>query len=101
VFSALGFYPVTAGIPAYAIGTPHFAQAAILLPGGKRFEVVAHHLSAKNFYIQSATLNGKPLNRFWLKHAEIMDGGRLVFEMGSEPNAAWGAAGGAPKGLEP
>jgi len=101
VFSALGFYPVTAGIPAYAIGTPHYAQAAIVLPNGKRFEVVAHNISAKNFYIQSATLNGKPLERFWLTHAEIVDGGTLVFEMGSEPNGAWGAAGGAPKGLEP
>ena len=100
VFSALGFYPVTPGIPAYAIGSPHFANAAILLPNGKRFEIVAHNLSARNFYIRSATLNGVPLNRFWLKHAEIANGGRLVFEMSDRPNTSWPPSAETPKGLE-
>lgn len=100
VFSALGFYPETPGIPAYAIGTPHFPRAAILLPGGKRFEIVAHNVSAQNIYIQSATLNGKPLDRFWLKHSELMAGGRLVFEMGSTPST-WPGSTEAPEGLQP
>jgi predicted alpha-1,2-mannosidase len=92
VFSALGLYPVTPGIPAYTIGTPHFAHAAILLPNGKRFEIIAHNLSAQNFYIQSVTLDGRPLNRFWLKHSEIAAGGKLVFEMSNRPNNSWFAA---------
>jgi predicted alpha-1,2-mannosidase len=99
IFSALGFYPESPAIPAYAIGTPHYSDATILLPTGKRFEIVAHNLTDKNFYIQSVTLNGQPLGRFWLKHSEIVDGGTLVFEMGSQPNAAWPGSTEAPKGL--
>jgi predicted alpha-1,2-mannosidase len=89
VFSALGFYPVTPGIPAYAIGTPHFSQASIQLPNGKRFVIRARHLDGKHFYIQSVTLNGKPLERFWLKHREVMAGGTLEFEMTDQPSRAW------------
>ena len=99
IFSSLGFYPVTPGIPAYAIGTPHFAHATISLPNGKKFEIVAHNLSPQNFYIRSATLNGVPLNRFWLRHSEIVRGGKLVFEMSSQPNPSWGASASAPTGL--
>ena len=99
LFGALGFYPVTPGIPAYIIGTPHFAKAAIVFPGGKRFEIIAHNLSPQNFYIRSATLNGRPLNRFWLRHSEIVRGGELIFEMGNQPNPAWPASKAAPEGL--
>ncbi|MEA2259924.1 MAG: hypothetical protein QOJ51_2749, partial [Acidobacteriaceae bacterium] len=58
VFNALGFYPVTPGVPVYEIGSPIFSKAQIALPNGKLFSIVANHVSAKNKYIQSATLNG-------------------------------------------
>ena len=51
--------------------------------------MIARHLDGKNFYIQSITLNGKPLERFWLKHGEVMAGGTLVFEMTDRPSRAW------------
>ena len=89
VFSALGFYPVTPGVPAYEIGTPLLPSATLHLDGGKTFRVRAENVSAANLYIQSATLNGKPLERFWIRHAEILAGGELVFQMGSQPNKAW------------
>jgi putative alpha-1,2-mannosidase len=41
-------------------------------------------------YIQSATLNGKPLSRTWFTHAELVAGGELVLKMGPEPNKEWG-----------
>ncbi len=91
VLSALGFYQVTPGIPAYAIGTPLFASSVVHLPSGKSFHITAKNLSVQNFYVQSAMLNGKPLNRFWLDHATIVAGGELVFEMGPKPNPAWPA----------
>jgi predicted alpha-1,2-mannosidase len=91
VFSALGFYPVTPGQPYYIIGSPLFERATIQLPDGKTFTVEAQGNSAENVYIQSAQLNGKPLDRAWLTHAEIVDGGTLQFEMGPEPNKNWGA----------
>ena len=58
VISAMGFYPVTAGLPYYVIGSPLFEKVSIDLDNGKRFTVVAKNNSADNKYIQSATLNG-------------------------------------------
>ncbi len=89
VLSALGFYPVTPGIPAYEIGTPLVPSATLHLAGGKTFRMRADGVSSTNKYIQSATLNGKPLERFWLRHSEIVSGGELVFRMGPLPNKAW------------
>ncbi len=90
VFSAMGFYPVTPGSNLYAIGSPFFSRIAITLPNGKTFAVDARNCSKKNKYIQSAKLNGKELNRAWLTHSEIMDGGKLELIMGNRPNKQWG-----------
>ena len=89
VMSALGFYQVTPGVPIYQIGTPHFDEAAIALEGGKTFDIHARGAEAGAFYIHSATLNGKPLRRSYLTHAEIVTGGELTFEMSRTPNPAW------------
>lgn len=86
VFSALGFYPVNPADGNYIIGTPLFEQAIIDLGNGKQFNITANQVSADNFYIQSAKLNGAPLERCYITHKEIMEGGKLEFEMGPEPN---------------
>ena len=90
VMSALGFYPVTPGTPYYAIGKPAFEKASIHLEDGAIFEVVAHQLSPTNIFIQSATLNGKVWDQAYISHQDIMNGGKLVFEMGATPNKKWG-----------
>ena len=59
---------------------------------GGKFSVIARHNSPQNLFIQSATLNGKPLSRTWITHEQIVAGGTLVLEMGAAPNRAWGAA---------
>jgi predicted alpha-1,2-mannosidase len=84
VMSALGFYPVNPGTPEYEIGVPLYDEAAIHLDSGKTFRMRAVGTSAGKDYIQSATLNGVPLHGFILKHAEIVAGGKLVFEMGEQ-----------------
>ncbi|ADW68791.1 GH92 family glycosyl hydrolase [Granulicella tundricola] len=89
VMSALGFYPVTPGVPVYQIGSPLFDDATIHLPSGKLFQIHAAGASSGRQYIQSATLNGTPLNRSWIKHSEVVAGGNLVFEMSSHPNPDW------------
>ena len=91
VFSMMGFFPVTPGLPVYAIGSPFFDSATINLPDGKKFTVKAKGLSSENKYIQSAKLNGKPLERAWFTHEELTSGGVLEFVMGTEPNKSWGA----------
>lgn len=90
VWSCLGLYPVTPGSAEYAIGSPVFPEAKVHLPGGKTFEIVAQGASEDNKYIQSATLNGEPLTRPFLSHDQVVQGGKLVFVMGDQPNKEWG-----------
>ena len=90
VWSCLGLYPVTPGSAEYAIGSPVFPEAKVHLPGGKTFEILAEGVSEDNKYIQSATLNGEPLTRPFLSHDEVVEGGKLVFVMGDQPNKSWG-----------
>lgn len=92
VFSSMGFYPVTPGFPIYNIGSPLFTDVQVSLPGGKTFRIVAKDCSDTNKYIQSAKLNGKPLDKPWFTHDDIKKGGTLVLEMGSRPNKSWGSA---------
>ena len=90
VFSYLGFYPVTPGLPMYAIGSPVFENVSIRLSNGLSFRLIAHDSSAENKYIQSAKLNGQPLNTPWISHEDLIKGGTLEFEMGAKPNKSWG-----------
>ena len=92
VFSAIGFYPVCPGSPVYEIGSPIFAKTTIRMGNGKEFTIIASHVSAQNKYIQSASLNGQPLDKPWFHHSDIADGGTLTLEMGPAPNPQWGAA---------
>jgi len=89
--SAMGFYPVDPATPDYIIGSPIFDRVRLRMGNGKSFEIVARNNSAKNIYIQSATLNGKPWNKPWFSHADIAGGATLELQMGPEPNKAWGA----------
>ena len=90
VFSQIGIYPVTPGTTEYSIGSPFFDNVKIDLGNGKFFEVIAENNSPGNKYIQSATLNGKPLNKASIDHKDIEQGGKLVFKMGEKANRNWG-----------
>jgi predicted alpha-1,2-mannosidase len=86
VMNAMGFYSFCPGDNTYSIGRPLFDQATIKLPNNKSFEILTKNNSAKNKYIQSAKLNGKPLNKPFFSHQEILSGGILEFEMGNTLN---------------
>jgi len=92
VFTALGFYPVAPGSNQYVIGRPFLDRATLNLPNGKRFTVLADGLSAANNYVGKVTLNGKPLDRSYLTHDEIVAGGELRFTMQAKPNMRWGTS---------
>jgi predicted alpha-1,2-mannosidase len=89
VFTALGFYPVAPGSNEYVIGRPFMPRATLNLPNGKRFTVIADGLDDAHLYIGTATLNGKPLERAFLRHEDIMAGGELRFTMQAQPNKQW------------
>ena len=92
VLSALGFYTVNPARPEYIIGSPLFNKATIHLGHGKDLVIVAKNNSAQNLYVQSAKLNGQPLNQPWFSHSDIINGGRLECVMGPKPNKDWGSA---------
>ena len=90
VFSALGFYPVSPGVPVYTIGSPLFDKSEIRLANGKVFTVIAHGVSQENKYIQSAKLNGAQYTKTWFTHEDVINGGTLELFMGNRPNKKWG-----------
>ncbi|MDC6366780.1 MULTISPECIES: GH92 family glycosyl hydrolase [Flavobacteriaceae] len=85
VFSSLGLYPMNPASGQYEFGSPLFEKATIALPGGKSFVILAENTSTINKYIQSVQLNGKLLDRTFITHEELLEGGTLEFEMGAEP----------------
>ena len=92
VFTALGFYPVAPGSNQYILGRPFLPRATLNLPNGKRFTVVADGLGDANAYVGGVTLDGKPLQRVYITHAELMAGGELRFSMQAQPNRDWPGA---------
>jgi predicted alpha-1,2-mannosidase len=91
VFSMMGFYPVTPGVPIYNLASPMFDRITIRLPNGKNLRIICHNNSKDNKYIQSVKLNGTSLNQVWFRHADIANGGTLELEMGNTPNTKLGA----------
>jgi predicted alpha-1,2-mannosidase len=91
IMSAMGFYPVDPVSGNYIFGTPLFDSVTLQLGGGKRLEVIAHRSAPSDQYIQSVTFNGQPHTRSWFNHREIVNGAKIVFEMGSKPNLEFGS----------
>ena len=93
VLGAMGFYPVCPGNGIYILGSPLFSRATLHLDEkwykGAKFAIAAENQAPDHPYVQSATLNGKPLSRAWIRHSEIAAGGSLEFVLGAEPNKQW------------
>jgi predicted alpha-1,2-mannosidase len=83
VLSSLGLFP-TAGTDRYEIGSPVWSRGVIWLDQQQSLTILADNASTENRYVQRVWLNEVELNRYWLSHAEIANGGRLRFEMGPQ-----------------
>ena len=93
-----GIFSVNGGTtaePFYDISSPSFNKITFHLNpkyyAGGTFTSEAKNNSAKNYYIQSAQLNGKTLDRPWILHETLVKGGKLTLNMGAQPNKAWGS----------
>ncbi|HTJ79853.1 MAG TPA: GH92 family glycosyl hydrolase [Rariglobus sp.] len=91
VFSMMGFYPTTPGVPVYDLGSPVFSRITIDLHNGKTVTIIAKNASHYNKYIQSILINGKPSKNPWFRHSDIVNGGTIELEMGDTPNRELGA----------
>jgi len=85
VFTALGLFP-NAGQGYYYLTAPLFPKAELALPSGARLVIEAENAGVENHYVQSCALNGKALDRAWIRHDEIAAGGALRFFLGKAPS---------------
>lgn len=90
VFNIAGFYPFSPVASYYVIGSPAAERVAFHLPHGKTFTVYCLNNGPANYYIQSATLNGRAFNQTWISQRTVLQGGTLKFKMGPTPNKNWG-----------
>lgn len=90
VLSAMGFYPVCPGNGEYVLGTPLFDEVKIHLENGKTFQVNAQRKSPGAFYVNSTRLNGVPSTRSFIRHTDIMKGGKFEFVLDKTPGKAFG-----------
>ncbi|WP_370455618.1 GH92 family glycosyl hydrolase [Flavobacterium sp. LC2016-23] len=86
IFSSLGFYPVAPGSDDYALGSPLVKNAVFNLENGKNFEVETVNQSDKNVFVSKVLLNGKHLDKPFLKHSDVLNGGKITFYMSAKPN---------------
>jgi len=86
ILSALGIYPVNPAQGIYSFGSPLYDGATIFLENGREFVIEVKNNSDKNKYIESISLNGEKIERSYITHKEIMDGGSIIFTMGDQPN---------------
>jgi len=95
VLSAMGFYPVAPGQNVYVVGSPAFGRVVLHLDenyyGADKLIIETTGNSPTNKYIQSATLNGKALDRPWFNHDAVKNGATMTFQMGPNPDTIWGS----------
>lgn len=107
VMAAMGLFDVqghAAAAPSFQFGSPLFDRVYIRLNReyypGRLLAIETVNNGQDSIYIQSLSFNGTPLDQCWIERSKLMEGGRLVFKMGGEPNMAWGIAPPPPSGME-
>ncbi len=85
IFSSLGFYPVTPGSQDYALGSPLVKEAIIHLDNGKTLTITTKNQSKENVFVNKVIINGVTLEGTILSHQDLINGGKIVFEMSNKP----------------
>jgi putative alpha-1,2-mannosidase len=93
VLAACGIHQACPGDPRYELFAPLFDRVEICIDPiyskDRKFVVIARGNGPGERYIESARFNGKPLNRCWLEHSEIVAGGELELQLTDKPTN-WG-----------
>jgi len=97
VLMKIGLFQMNGGTeenPQYQLGSPIFDKVKIQLNQkyypGKELNIEIIGNSPDNVYIQSATLNKSPVQKYWITHNDLVNGGELILNMGPNPNKNWG-----------
>ncbi len=97
VLMKMGLFSVNGGTsiePFYEIGSPIFDKITVHLNQdyyiGQTFVIETKGNEPENYYIQSAELNGLPLEQPFIYHRDVINGSTLNLEMGPVPNKSWG-----------
>jgi putative alpha-1,2-mannosidase len=89
VFTAMGFYPVAPGSNQYVIGRPFVERATLHLPNGKTLTISSDGMNNTQAFLKDVALNGRSLDRSYVTHDDLMQGGELKFVFSGEREAAW------------
>ena len=89
VLMKIGLFQMTGGTeedPVYELASPIFDHISIQLhpdyyPGGK-FEISVQNNGPDHPFLQSANLNGKPIQGYSFPHSALVKGGKLELVMG-------------------
>lgn len=99
VIASMGLFEMNGGVtdePTFDLTSPLFDEITIhadkMYKGEMPFVIKTLNNSNENIYIQSAILNGNPLNAPKLKFRDLVKGGELILKMGKYPNENWGTA---------
>ena len=97
VMASMGLFDVqglTSAKPSMQFGSPLFEKITIQLDQnyytGKELIIETKNQHPDHPYIQSLRFNGEPIGKNWMYHNELMQGGKLVFDLGPQPNLGWG-----------
>ncbi|MDG3581066.1 GH92 family glycosyl hydrolase [Galbibacter pacificus] len=90
IFSSMGFYPVFPASGKYVFGSPLFKKVNLNLPNGKSLLIETESNGLENLYIQKIFFNEKPLYNSYITHDQLLEGGKLKFVMGNQPNKQFG-----------
>jgi predicted alpha-1,2-mannosidase len=89
LFTSMGFYPVAPGSNEYVLGRPFVDRAVLHLPSGKALTIKSVGMSEAQGFVKDVLLNGKSLDRSYVTHQELMEGGELKFVFSNEKDATW------------
>lgn len=87
VFGAMGFYPLTPGVPEYVLGTPYFKKMTVHLENGQQIVIEAPGNADDQKYVTGVQMNDVSIQNLYLTHDQLVNGGTILFEMSSEPPA--------------
>ena len=83
IFTSLGFYPVCPASGEYAAGRPFFKKITLDLnfPKKNTITIIADNFSPENIYVKSIKLDGKILNKPFIKYSDLFNHKVIEFDM--------------------